>query len=160
MNKKIVSALGIGILLSPLFPTGGINGLITKLLERALFNTDLQPLISAGIASAIGLISSIIIFKKVIDYFSKLDYNDSTKLFYVFRISLIIFLGIQLIWSLIPFIDGMLGQSYFLGMNKGFSSINENVNYHIFIKGPAWIMGMIAGVIIIYKGVKKAVILG
>ena len=159
MNKKIVSALGIGVLLSPLFPTGGINDLITKLLERALFNTYLQPLVSAGIASAIGLISSIIVFKKVIDYFSKLDFNDSTKLFYVFRISLIIFLSIQLIWGLIPFIDGMLGQNYFLGMNKGFRSINENINYHIFIKGPAWIVGMTVGIIIIYKEVKKAVIL-
>ncbi|MEO9473894.1 MAG: hypothetical protein ABJG41_00095 [Cyclobacteriaceae bacterium] len=155
MNKKTIAILGIGILLSPLFPTSGLNVTITKICERIFFNLELSPLLGAAFSAIIGLSVAVIVFNRVCDVYSKYDYENPSEIMSAFRTSTLIFIAPGLIWFLIPFADRSFGLTYNENLRVGYDFINSNMTYEFFINAPSWIIGTIIGLYIIFNAVKN-----
>jgi hypothetical protein len=154
MNKRFFAILSTGILLTPVFPTSGIRTLTTKILERILFNLGDNITVMAVIAGTIGLSISIYVFQLSLSYFSKFDYNEQTDIWKAFRIAAFIFVGYELIWMAIPFIDFVVGTEYIENLNSSYDSFNTGINYYTLISTAFWMIGAATGVIMLYHRIK------
>ncbi|MRT94201.1 hypothetical protein [Ancylomarina sp. 16SWW S1-10-2] len=151
MNKnKIIGILGIGILISPLFPGASVQILIRKLLERGLFNTNLDVETSSIVAAYIGLIASFFVFKTALNYFANFDFEKQDQIVKGLKQAFFVSLSFFIIWFIIPFIDGSLGHNYMANLNQSYHKIDKA--YLVFVVDfPIWFLGTASGVYLIYK---------
>jgi hypothetical protein len=154
MNNRIFSILGIGALLSPTFPSDGISTLVTKILERVLFSLNIEPLFAAVFSGIIGLSVAIYIFKLTFELFTNYIETNSDQTSKVLSKAILVFVGYQMTWMIIPFIDGALGQSYINKLNSSYELINKQVYYDL-VMAPFWIIGTFSGIAIVYLRTKK-----
>lgn len=152
-KNKIYGLISIGILVGALFPQG-LQNLIFKIFERILFNSNLDIFIASGISAFTGLIFTILIFKKLMDYFIDFDYSKNSEIKKALIIGILINLSFMLTWFFIPIIDSRLGESYRINLRNGYEILSSNFYISEFlINGLSSLICYILIVIIIFKKV-------
>jgi len=152
-KNNIYGLISIGIIVGAIFPQA-LQNLIFKIFERILFNSKIDTFIASGIAAIIGLIISIFIFEKFMNYLVNFDYSKNSELKKALVIGILIKLSFITIWFIIPFIDGWLGESYIQNLRKGYEILNSNIYISkILINGIIPLICYFFIVIIIFKKV-------
>lgn len=152
-KNKIYGLISIGILVGALFPQG-LQNLIFKIFERILFNSKLDIFIASGISALIGLILTIFIFEKLMNYFIDFDYSKNSEIKKALIIGLLINVSFMITWILIPIIDSWLGESYRINLRNGYEILSSNLYISEFlINGLSSLICYILIVIIIFMKV-------
>lgn len=152
-KNKIYGLISIGILIGALFPQG-LQNLLFKILERILFNTDLNVFAASGLSAIIGLVVTVLVFIRVMNYFMAFDYTQRSEIKKALVIGLLINVFSVLVWSLLPFMDSWLGSTYSENIIEGYYLLSKNTYMSEFwISGMSSFLCFISIVIIIFNKV-------
>ena len=149
-KNKIYGLISIGILIGAIFPQG-LQNLIFKIFERILFNTNIDTYLASGISAVIGIILTILIFRKLMNYFIGFDYTKRYELKKALIIGILINLSLMITWFFIPIIDSRLGESYQTNFRKGYEILSSNFMYEFLISGMSSYICFILIVIIMFR---------
>ncbi|PLX03796.1 MAG: hypothetical protein C0595_05690, partial [Marinilabiliales bacterium] len=152
-KNKIYGLISIGIMIGVLFPQG-LQNLILKIFERILFNSNLDIFIASGISALIGLILTILIFKKLMNYFTDFDYSKKSEIKKALIIGIFINISFLIIWFFIPIIDSRFGESYTNNLKIGYEILHSNIFLsEVLINGMSSLICYVLIIIIIFKKV-------
>ncbi|NPD44105.1 MULTISPECIES: hypothetical protein [unclassified Lentimicrobium] len=153
-NKTYIK-ISIGILFGALFPIG-IYNLIFKLLERLLFYIDLNILFASGIASFVAAAVAVYIFSRTMNYLLQFDYSKAPQVKRLFFMGVGVNLAIQLIWFIIPIIDGRLGSEYDEKINQAYALLTtDHFLAHITINIGGELIAFLGMVYLIYRKINR-----
>jgi hypothetical protein len=150
-KDKLFGIISVGILFGVLFPLG-LYTLMFKILERILFLTDLDILLSSAIAAYSSVVLAVVLFLKLMNYLINSELNEKKKIKSKMTAGVLANIGLYFFWFLIPFIDNNLGEEY---QNKVFKSYEllstEFVFYEILINQLSSIICFVILVGIMYN---------